>query len=68
MSNPTAPSPAYKPNDPPQLHSTSMEALCEYFMRLDFYNRRIARVPISRRAKIGEVSRTWGLETRTRDE
>ncbi|SCV73203.1 BQ2448_7128 [Microbotryum intermedium] len=47
MSNPTAPSPAYKPNDPPQLHSTSMEALREYFMRLDFYNRHIARVPIT---------------------
>ncbi|SGY54914.1 BQ5605_C006g03930 [Microbotryum silenes-dioicae] len=49
MSTPTAPShsPAYKPNDPPQLHSTLMEALHEYFMRLDFYNRRIARTPIT---------------------
>ncbi|SCV73804.1 BQ2448_6238 [Microbotryum intermedium] len=47
MSNPTAPSPTYKPNNPPQLHSTSMEALCEYFMHLDFYNRCIARVPIT---------------------
>ncbi|SGY12333.1 BQ5605_C072g12891 [Microbotryum silenes-dioicae] len=49
MPTPTAPShsPTYKPNDPPQLHSTSMEALREYFMRLDFYNRRIARTPIT---------------------
>ncbi|SGY96140.1 BQ5605_C036g11545 [Microbotryum silenes-dioicae] len=49
MPTPTAPShsPMYKPNDPPQLHSTSMEALREYFMRLDFYNRRIARTPIT---------------------
>ncbi|SDA00321.1 BZ3500_MvSof-1268-A1-R1_Chr9g10574 [Microbotryum saponariae] len=47
MSTPVPPTHVYKASDPPQLHQTSMEALREYFMRLDYYNRRVARVPVT---------------------
>ncbi|SCZ91566.1 BZ3500_MvSof-1268-A1-R1_Chr1-2g01493 [Microbotryum saponariae] len=47
MSTPVPPTHVYKASDPPQLHQTSMEALQEYFMRLDYYNRCVARVPVT---------------------
>ncbi|SCZ88160.1 BZ3500_MvSof-1268-A1-R1_Chr10-2g02861 [Microbotryum saponariae] len=43
MSTPVPPTHVYKASDPPQLHQTSMEALREYFMRLEYYNRRVAQ-------------------------
>ncbi|SCZ94939.1 BZ3500_MvSof-1268-A1-R1_Chr11-3g03493 [Microbotryum saponariae] len=47
MSTPVPPTHVYKASDPPQLHQTSMEALREYFIHLDYYNRRVARVPVT---------------------
>ncbi|SDA04125.1 BZ3500_MvSof-1268-A1-R1_C045g00140 [Microbotryum saponariae] len=45
--HPVPPTHVYKASDPPQLHQTSMEALREYFIHLDYYNRRVARVPVT---------------------